>query len=948
MATHTAMAQGSNASMRNSFEQRIGIQQFASTHEHSWHGTLRTRYTDFQVHEITKTGEVVHLHDFYISTRDLAKSMAPQHTVAKTNDTQSSGLALPAAPVRDIDTVATSIKEESGPNTGESKGDQGPSTTITPSDQSILEELVGQTTAEALVSFYTRIIQNPKTSPKSHGEVKTQSIPDKAKRAQVHSEIRRIFSGKIDTTTGNDDSIMATGAGGRNQRGNNRSRSDQPRNNRQGFAQSNGGPFLHFSLYKENRDTMDALNHISRCLKVQPSVFGTAGTKDRRAVTVQRVSIKNRNPQSLIFLNNKIPSIKVGDFKYDQQPIHLGSHSGNEFVVVLKNCVFSGTEDLTFKQTLGVARSTVDSALSQIVQNGFINYYGTQRFGTHQIGTQEVGMKILKDDFEGAVRSLLSFDPSLLHVSDKSHIATTRREDIGRAQACSTFLEKGDYQAALRNLPPRCNVERTIIGHLGKQPRDFTGAIQSIHRSMRTMYVHAYQSLVWNFVASKRWDRFGTRVVKGDLVLVKPDVSNTQTNGESAKDVKDSIHLLEADDVTEDTSGLKVHALTDDEANSGKYTVFDIVLPSPGWGVMYPPNEIGQFYSEFMAKEENGCLDPQNMRRRQRDFSLPGAYRKLMGKIIGTPTASIQAYSDDLEQLVPTDLDVIQSRKTKEMSKHDANQQKPQAEWHNFSRNIREKELEESRSRIEKRKAEELSPSAPIQVSDTWVETSLDGNSKRVKIARHTEDVSGVKPDAQSDIPQCSEDTVQGGDRSAHKSDVSTGNIIVDQPDTAEEVQSVDQDDNKSSSSIVTAFTQQLPTGIQTAQTPDIHVSTVTGQESSVSDGAEQMSQSIPISQTAEATGNIGPEPTTETAPQPSDVATREKSPPRLQESSVTNPTDAKKIAVILRFALKTSQYATIVIRELQGDALVGDPKSSGAAPLVSSPSPSEGAANSS
>ena len=40
----------------------------------------------------------------------------------------------------------------------------------------------------------------------------------------------------------------------------------------------------------------------------------------------------------------------------------------------------------------------------------------------------------------------------------------------------------------------------------------------SIQRNMRLMYVHAYQSFVWNTVAGKRWEVYGNKTVEGDLV----------------------------------------------------------------------------------------------------------------------------------------------------------------------------------------------------------------------------------------------------------------------------------------------------------------------------------------------------------------------------------------------------------------------------------------------
>lgn len=47
------------------------------------------------------------------------------------------------------------------------------------------------------------------------------------------------------------------------------------------------GDHCQFVLYKENKDTMEAVSQISRTLKIKSSNFRYAGTKDRRAVTSQ-------------------------------------------------------------------------------------------------------------------------------------------------------------------------------------------------------------------------------------------------------------------------------------------------------------------------------------------------------------------------------------------------------------------------------------------------------------------------------------------------------------------------------------------------------------------------------------------------------------------------------------------------------------------------------------
>ncbi|KAH7037943.1 pseudouridine synthase [Microdochium trichocladiopsis] len=657
MATHTAMAQGGDASLRDTLEQRIGITHFVSTREHSWNGSIRTRYTDFQVNEINKAGEVVHLKEFYTNAKDFARAessrLEPQdNSVSQPADAQ-------AQSATQTETVKNGEPNSDSKSTSESKVEEAKESVDGPtdSDRTLLAELVGADTAQELSGLYDKILQDPKAKAQSHGSVQIPAIEDKGTRSRIHTEIRRIFAGKIDTSTGSENTIKAAASGGKGQR---RPDNDRMRGPRQDGGQPKG-KFLHFSLYKENRETMDAVGQLARVLNLKNKDFGTAGTKDRRAVTVQRVSIKGRNPSSLVFINNnRIPGVKIGDFKYEEYPLRLGSHGGNEFVIVLKNCVFDGTEGMSFDEILDVARTTTEAALKATEQRGFLNYFGTQRFGTHEIGTQDIGIKILKEDFEGAVKSLLAYDASLLDAPEQKEGEWTRNDDIMRAKACAEFLTTGNVQAAVKLLPRRCQAEYNMMRHLEKQPKDYIGAIQSINRGMRTMYVHAYQSLVWNFAASKRWELFGDRVVKGDLVIEQQPAVATAAKVEPDEIDEENIHLQGTNEASEAAQDFeRARPLTEEEASSGKYSIFDIVLPTPGFDIVYPDNDIGQFYVDFMAKEENGALDPHNMRRRHRDFSLPGSYRKVMGNFIKTPSISVQTYTDDLEQLVPTDLDLI-------------------------------------------------------------------------------------------------------------------------------------------------------------------------------------------------------------------------------------------------------------------------------------------------
>lgn len=74
-----------------------------------------------------------------------------------------------------------------------------------------------------------------------------------------------------------------------------------------------------------------------------------------------------------------------------------------------------------------------------------------------------------------------------------------------------------------------------------------------------------------------------------------------------------------------DTSGHKtVHILTAEDVSEGKFVMANVVLPLPGYDVIYPDNQLKDVFKRVL--ENDGlCID--NMRHKCKDFSLPGSYR---------------------------------------------------------------------------------------------------------------------------------------------------------------------------------------------------------------------------------------------------------------------------------------------------------------------------------
>ncbi|KAH8176181.1 tRNA pseudouridine synthase D (TruD) domain-containing protein [Sarocladium implicatum] len=624
---------------------KIGITQRVTPLDFAWTGDLRVRFTDFQVNEIDHNGSVVHLTSIGMGPPEAAPGPNVQNAIAgSSNEAKATEAAngvdqqdKPSAPVEDANAVSEA-------------------------DAAILADLGGQSFADGIIALYKSI--GPNTDYQT--SVQAQAL-EKDKRGQLHQEVRRIFNSKLDTSTSDDGNIIAKVA---TKKSRNRGRGGR------GKGQNKPtGEFLHFTLYKDNRDTMEAINQLARTMNIKPQLVAYAGTKDRRASTAQRCSIRYSRERFLANANSKLRGIVTGDYEYKDMPVWLGQLQGNEFIITIKNCGLVSGASASSAQSLSekveVLRTGTQAALQHMTEHGWINYFGNQRFGTREVGTHDVGQLILGDKFEEAVHALLKYDPEIAEKAEASEdnipAEPVQRDEVVRHQACMLFMTDKDAERAARIIPRRSAAESCIIRHLtrsGQQSRrDFVGAIVHITRGLRSMYLHAYQSHVWNHAASRRWELHGSKVVAGDLVLSE----QAGTSAYGGKDADGDDIFNPVDDDADGNPTITARALTEEEAASGRFTIFDVVLPVPGYEVIYPSNELGVFYEEFMARPENGSLDPHNMRRRHREFSLPGRYRKLMGKFLpgggeGTPSVEVRTYADDIEQMHPTDLDNVRAK----------------------------------------------------------------------------------------------------------------------------------------------------------------------------------------------------------------------------------------------------------------------------------------------
>ncbi len=529
----------------------------------------------------------------------------------------------------------------------------------------MLKEYFSEADIEILLALHQKILASPRAKPSELGSVKASVTSDRSLRTKIHQEVRRIFGSKVESSTDKEGAMILSAAFPNNGKpANQQSRGGNPRGQGKLSWEDRGGQYLHFSIYKENKDTMEVLSYLSRQMKINMKTFQFAGTKDRRGVTVQRASAYRVEAERLAGLNKWLKYATVGDFGYHKHGLELGDLKGNEFIITLKDCKWEQQQNVPINERISEAEAAVSRSLRDLQERGYFNYYGLQRFGTFATRTDAVGVKILQGDFKGACDAILAFSSdSLAAAQDPNSTEMISQDDKARAEAIHIFQSTGKVNEALDRLPRKFSAESNLIRQLGRQSSDYSGALQTIPRNLKSMYVHAYQSLVWNFAVGERWRLYGDRVVEGDLVMVNEHKEKTVSQ-EAAETVDADGEIViqpAGEDRAHDIDEVfeRARALTAGEAASGAYSIFDVVLPLPGYDILYPENDMGTFYSTFMKSERGGGLDPYDMRRSQKDFSLSGSYRKVLARIMPGYELQIKAYENDDEQFVVTDMDRI-------------------------------------------------------------------------------------------------------------------------------------------------------------------------------------------------------------------------------------------------------------------------------------------------
>src|ERR671915_713552 len=215
-----------------------------------------------------------------------------------------------------------------------------------------------------------------------------------------------------------------------------------------------------YVLEKQDIDSNHALFEIERELHMR---FRVMGIKDAKAVTSQYAGMERvmRNPPTQLMSRHTRLTLKG----FTKQPLEKRFLAGNKFEIRIYN-----------------ARSSdLSSFVPQVIKVG--NFYGLQRFGSERLVTHLVGREIVKRNFKKAAELLLSY--------------TTEYDSEKSREIRHKSLDPKNYPIILKHLPKGMDIEYQLMNAFvnGKEP---ISALRSISINIRRLFIHAYQSYIFN------------------------------------------------------------------------------------------------------------------------------------------------------------------------------------------------------------------------------------------------------------------------------------------------------------------------------------------------------------------------------------------------------------------------------------------------------------------
>jgi tRNA pseudouridine13 synthase len=353
--------------------------------------------------------------------------------------------------------------------------------------------------------------------------------------------------------------------------------------------------------------------------------------KDMQAITYQFITLRDMGQQRVERIINQLGKqdveLKIICSNIDFA-LNVGDLKGNYFEIMVRNLKrikvdqrslpFGETDASEYSEESFVDCDSVhiNQMVERIKKHGFINFYGEQRIGhpgsSEQVGVMgfEIGQAMLRQDYMGAIKLLME--------------GTRHRENDDVRRVRQAWKDSnGDPSTTIKafgnaDIMPR---ERAVLRGLKRYPNNPLESIRFLSHQMRMFYINAYQSYIFNQVASQRIKLYGDTVIKGDIYF--------DTDGDHCRD---SVKIVSCNEVP-------------------PIEITQVVLPLPGHDVQYPVNDIGQLYKDLLVRD-NIKFEKNSVA----ESTAKGSYRKLIvhpGKLNADIVSSDPACSMKLSFELP-------------------------------------------------------------------------------------------------------------------------------------------------------------------------------------------------------------------------------------------------------------------------------------------------------
>lgn len=231
---------------------------------------------------------------------------------------------------------------------------------------------------------------------------------------------------------------------------------------------NSGRDFLYIEVEKIDTDHFSLLKVLSEKLDKRFHEIGYAGTKDKNAWTIQKMSFFHPILEKLNSFHH--PKIILKNPAWGKHKIKIGNLKGNRFRVTLRDV------DESALKVLNRLRNTTSLP----------NLFGSQRFGSLRKDNFNIGKLILKKKYKEAIFV---------------YLVGCGQDEPEEVQAAKKKLkEEKNIAAAKLYFPQTLKTEHQIIEHLSKNQADYLGALKIIGEKTLLIMVQSVQSKIFNEV----------------------------------------------------------------------------------------------------------------------------------------------------------------------------------------------------------------------------------------------------------------------------------------------------------------------------------------------------------------------------------------------------------------------------------------------------------------